>query len=91
MNEIIYAGSGKTINGRYGDFDSITIDVDLCMKHSYKGKDGKNKVTLNIGDKKEPDQFGNNKKVTVNQYKPQEVKEVSKADHSPDRDDDLPF
>ena len=90
MSEKIYAGSGKVINGKYGAFDALNLDVDTLLEHAYKGKNGRRYINVNISDRREADKFGNTKNVVVN--KPPQATEVKSNQHSPDRETaDLPF
>ena len=87
--EVIYAGSGKTVSGQYGEFFKVTICLsDLPKEHLFE-YNGKKYVKLDISKKKETDQYGKNVKVQVDTWKP-EVKTVE-ASLNPPIDNDLPF
>lgn len=87
--EKVYCGNGKTISGTYGSFDSLNLDVDTLLEHSYKSKNGKRYVNIVVSDRREADKFGNTKKIVISQP-PDKKPEVTTSQHSPDRDD-LPF
>jgi hypothetical protein len=89
MSDVIYCGQGKTIDGKYGQFNSLTLDISILEKYAFTGKDGKKKVVINASERKAPDQYGNNLKATVSQFKPSPPP-VTNAQQNPDRED-LPF
>lgn len=67
----IYAGNGKKINSTYGTFRSVSVCLtDLPQEHMSKGKNGKTYITLNVNDKDQVDQYGNDVVVSVNTFKP---------------------
>lgn len=66
----IYVGSGKTVSGQYGTFRNVTLKVKELKDFIYDYK-GQKLVNLTINDKKEPDQFGKNVSVIINEYKPE--------------------
>lgn len=71
MSETIYAGNGRKVTTQHGEFISVSICLtDLPKEHMQKGKNGKTYIKLNIGDKQEKDQYGNDVVVTVDTWKP---------------------
>ena len=57
--EKIYAGSGKTRNGQYGEFYGISVCLDdIPEEHITTARNGKRYVNLTINKKKETDQYG---------------------------------
>ena len=90
--EVIYAGSGKTVSGQYGEFFKVTVCLsDLPKEHVFE-YNGKKYVKLDISKKKETDQYGKNVKVQVDTWKP-ETKTASfePAPAKAETQDDLPF
>jgi hypothetical protein len=90
--EAIYAGSGKTVSGQYGEFFKVTVCLsDLPKEHLFE-YNGKKYVKLDISKKKETDQYGKNVKVQVDTWKP-EAKTASfeAAPAAAQVPDDLPF
>jgi len=90
--EVIYAGSGKTVSGQYGEFFKVTVCLsDLPKEHLFE-YNGKKYVKLDISKKKETDQYGKNVKVQVDTWKP-EAKTASfePAPAKVETQDDLPF
>lgn len=71
MAETIYAGNGRIITTEKGRFRSVSICLtDLPQEHMKKAKNGKTYISLNINDKTEQDQYGNDVVVTVDTWKP---------------------
>src|SRR5690606_26316526 len=67
----IFAGSGKTQNGQYGEFYKVSICLtDIPKEHITTGKNGKEYVNLVVNKKKEVDQWGKDLMVTVDTWKP---------------------
>lgn len=90
--EVIYAGSGKTVSGQYGEFFKVTVCLsDLPKEHLFE-YNGKKYVKLDISKKKETDQYGKNVKVQVDTWKP-EAKTTSfeLAPAKAETKNDLPF
>jgi hypothetical protein len=87
----IFCGAGKTIEGTYGSFDALNLEVDVLLDNSYTAKNGKKYVNVLVSDRKSPDNFGNTKKITIS--KRLEEKQVTSREFAPDREsnDDLPF
>lgn len=89
--EKIYCGAGKTVQGTFGSFDSLNLDVDLLLQHATKAKNGKRYINILVSDRREADRFGNTKKITISQP-PEKKAEVTTSQYAPDRDtEDLPF
>ena len=81
----IYVGSGKIVDSQYGPFRVITLDYDKLDKHKYVCKfTQKNRVNILVNDRKEPDQYGKNVSVIINEYKPEKKEFENKGN-------DLPF
>tara|TARA_Y100001963_G_C6598420_1_gene361316 strand:- start:463 stop:732 length:270 start_codon:yes stop_codon:yes gene_type:complete len=89
MADTIYLGSGKSVAGEYGEFFSITVNlnkvkenpqvVEEYMKTKY--------IRLNVTKKKEKDKFGKDVSVTWAQYK----KDTEQSVNSKDEKEDFPF
>jgi len=81
-------GSGKKINDT---FLSSSLCITDALEHSYE-YNGKKYIKLNISIFAEPDQYGKNVKITLNDYDPKAKAETSKAKPvSINSKDDLPF
>jgi hypothetical protein len=99
--QTIYCGSGRTKDGKFGEFFSISICLsDLPEEHIKEAKNGKKYINLNINRKKEPDQYGKDLSVQVDTWKPTPQGTVPAAmAHDPkpkyvapqDEEDSLPF
>ena len=90
--EKIFCGAGKTIEGSYGSFDALNLEVDVLLENAYTAKNGKKYVNVLVSDRRSPDNYGNTKKIVIS--KRVEDKKVTSSDHAPDRfqeNDDLPF
>lgn len=71
QKETIYAGNGRQVTGTYGTFRSVSICLsDLPKEHITESKNGKKYIKLNINDKQEKDQYGNDVVATVDTWKP---------------------
>lgn len=84
MNKV-FVWSGKTRSSQYGDF--YTISVKLSDLESYVNEKGY--VSLAINKRKQPDNYGNDLSVIINDYKPKT--EVKKNEFGDDELDSLPF
>jgi len=95
--QTIYCGSGKTKEGKFGEFFSISICLsDLPKEHISEAKNGKKYINLNINRKKEPDQYGKDLSVQVDTWKPtpQAMAHAPKPQYSAPQDEEdsqLPF
>ena len=98
--EKIYAGSGKTKTGQYGDFFAVSICLDdIPEEHITKAKNGKRYVNLTINKKKETDQYGKDLSVQIDTWKPDgAAKQKAEQAHTPKKeyaepedDSQLPF
>jgi hypothetical protein len=98
-NQPIYCGSGKTKQGKYGEFFSISICLsDLPKEHITESKNGKKYINLNVNRKQQPDQYGKDLSVQVDTWKPDPAKATPPPAHTPkqeystpDSSDHLPF
>ena len=92
-NQTIYCGSGKTKQGKFGEFFSISICLsDLPKEHITEAKNGKTYVNLNLNRKKEADQYGKDLSVQVDTWKPDPAKaHTPKQEYAKDESDTLPF
>lgn len=96
--EKIYAGSGKTQSGQYGEFYKVSICLtDIPKEYVTTAKNGKEYVNLVVNKKKETDQYGKDLSVTVDTWKPDQSN-TAKPAHTPKRqyitddlEDNLPF
>ena len=69
MIEKIYCGYGREF-GKYGQIGINVCLDDIPDKHITVAKNGKRYVNLNIGTKRNKDQYGNTLSVSVNTWKP---------------------
>jgi len=88
----IRLGSGKKINET---FLSSSLCITDALEHSYE-YNGKKYIKLNISIYAEPDQFGKNVKITLNDYDPNSkmIIKGSIVKNNPvsiNTNDDLPF
>jgi hypothetical protein len=92
-NQTIYCGSGKTKQGKFGEFFSISICLsDLPKEHITEAKNGKKYVNLNVNRKKEADQYGKDLSVQVDTWKPEPKPAYTpKQEYAKDESDTLPF
>lgn len=90
----IYCGNGKTINGQYGNFDALNLDIEVLIKHAYTAKNGKRYCNIIVSDKREADKYGNNKNLVIS-IPPDKKPEVTAQEHAPARtqlnDEGVPF
>jgi hypothetical protein len=90
MSDTIYLGSGKTVTGQYGEFFTVTLNLDKIKQNpdvveDYKG----NKfVRLRISKKEQPDKFGKNVNVVWND--PSKIQKKTETQTS-SNDTGLPF
>ena len=95
--EKIYAGSGKTRSGNYGEFYSISVCLDdLPEEHITTARNGKRYVNLTINKKRETDQYGKDLSVTIDTWKPDGAKKTTNSNvgNAPSEQQDsnsLPF
>lgn len=76
-NDKIYAGSGKTILGRFGEFYKVSICLsDIPKEHTFE-YNGKTYIKLEISKKKEVDMYGKNVTVAVDTWKPDGEKQAA--------------
>ena len=76
-NEKIYAGSGKTIEGKFGKFYKISVCLsDIPKEHTFD-YNGKTYVKLEVSEKREADQYGKNVSVAVDTWKPDGQQQAS--------------
>jgi hypothetical protein len=88
----VFIGGGKKITGQYGDFRSVSICLSKIPADAKFEYNGEQYVKLNIGDKKEADQYGKDVSVSINDWKPSEAKvSNSTPKTNAGSDDDLPF
>ena len=69
MSEKIYVGSGKKQNGNWL---KVTVNPNKLKEHIQEFK-GHEFVKLNINISDEPDQYGKDVQITVDQWKPEET------------------
>ena len=63
----IYAGTGRKVNGF---IRGISVCLDDVQNYATKSNNGKFYVSLDVIDLKEPNQWGKDVEVVVNQWKP---------------------
>jgi hypothetical protein len=91
-NTTIYCGSGKTKQGKFGEFFSVSICLsDLPAEHITTAKNGKEYINLNINRKKEADQYGKDLSIAVDTWKPDPAKAAPAPAPAPVQEDTLPF
>jgi hypothetical protein len=87
-NKTIYVGSGKTQQGKYGEFFKVSICLsDLPKEFITEAKNGKKYINLAINRKKEPDQYGKDLSIQVDTYKPEPKKEPAPIKAQPVQED----
>lgn len=73
--EKIYCGSAKTINTKYGEIVSASLNFDVLeqavIDYGFKKKNGEQIVKIKIQERKSPDNFGNTHVVIVDTFKPE--------------------
>lgn len=90
-NEKIWCGSGVE------KFDGDMVAVSICLtdipkEHIQKANNGKSYINLNVGRKREVDQYGKTHGVSVNTWKPDGQKSTPKIDVMDDlTSEELPF
>jgi hypothetical protein len=93
-NKTIYVGSGKTQQGKYGDFFKVSICLsDLPKEFITEAKNGKKYINLAINKKQQPDQYGKDLSVQVDTWKPEPKQEPAPVKAQPVQEDysELPF
>jgi hypothetical protein len=93
-NKTIYVGSGKTHQGKYGEFFKVSICLsDLPKEFITEAKNGKKYINLSINRKKDPDQYGKDLSVQVDTWKPEPKQEPAPLKAQPVQEDysELPF
>jgi len=92
MSEKNYCGSGKTRKGKFGDFFSLSIDMQKA--NSMALKKGRY-LNLIVSPRKEKDAYGNDLTVYQDTFEPvkqEEQKQDEKTDEKNDgQKEDLPF
>jgi len=83
MNEKKYVGNGKKV-GSY-DLVNFTISEEKA-RGSWIEYNGKKYLKLTIAPKKETDKYGKTHTIWVDEYKPEQPKEVEQKEET-----DLPF
>ncbi|QDP53321.1 MAG: hypothetical protein Tp166DCM644871_24 [Prokaryotic dsDNA virus sp.] len=84
MSETIYLGSGKSVQGQYGEFFNVTLNLDKIGNHpqvveNYKG----NKfVRLRISKKDQKDQYGKDVVVVWNDPSKMEKKTETQSSNT---------
>ena len=90
MTDTIYLGSGKSVTGAYGEFFSITVNLNKVKEHPQVVEEfkGVKYIRLNVTKKKETDKFGKDVAVTWAQYKKETGQTIP---DNKDNKEDLPF
>lgn len=78
-----YVGNGKAIEGKYGTFYNLSLNINDLNKIE---PNEKGYIKISMSQLKEPDKFGNTHTVYENDYKP-----VQKINEAEDELTDLPF
>jgi len=94
--QIIYVGNGK--KGKYG------VKINICLDDMFayakdkieKSKNGKKYIRLDVSERKEPDQYGNDYSVKIDTWKPEKKEPVRQGspedfDDTPATEQELPF
>jgi hypothetical protein len=93
-NKTIYVGSGKTQQGKYGEFFKVSICLsDLPKEFITEAKNGKKYINLAINKKQQPDQYGKDLSVQVDTWKPEPKQDQAPVKAQPVQEDysELPF
>ncbi len=78
-----YVGNGKAIEGKYGTFYNLSLNINDLNKIE---PNDKGYIKISMSQLKEPDKFGNTHTVYENDYKP-----VQKINEAEDESTALPF
>jgi hypothetical protein len=90
-NKTIYCGSGKTQQGKFGEFYKVSICLsDLPAEHITTAKNGKKYINLTVNKKQAPDQYGKDLSVQIDTWKP-EPKVENPTYSVSNSSNDLPF
>jgi len=87
MSEKIFVGGGKK---KGENWFKCTISPDKIEAHIQEFK-GHRFVKLDINVLNEPDQYGKDVKITIDEYNPEEKKEQIPVGKDTMNDDDVPF
>jgi len=82
----IYVGSGKK---RKDNWFTATLNLDKFNDHIQEYK-GTKFIKININLRDEPDQYGKDVSLTIDQFVPEQKEETAKTSNPVDTDD-LPF
>ena len=95
MADRLYCGSGKQIDGKYGPFYSIMVNLsqlkDYTKEHGFDLKNGDRCMRLDLSERRSPDKAGNTHSLVVNTYKPPAKEETPEEPVMSDDDPNMPF
>lgn len=84
MADKIYVWNGKVRSSQYGDFYTLGLKMEELEKYANKGY-----VNIVVNKRKDPDKFGNDLAVTINEWKPEEKPKSNAQDDI--NAEDIPF
>ena len=75
MTDKIYCGNGREKNfNNGGSIINVTVDLDTLIRefdnYGFTTEQGKRKVKLIVGQRREIDQYGNSHHITIDTWKP---------------------
>lgn len=70
-----YCGNAKLIPTNYGPITKVILDLQELYNaskagHGFQTQAGKKMITIDVIQRREPDQYGNTHSVVINQWKP---------------------
>ncbi len=79
-------GNAKEITGQYGSFFNISLNLDDLKQYV----NPKGYVNITMSKRKEVGQYGDTHSLTLNEWKPEEKKEIKQNSNEIDMND-IPF
>ena len=83
----IYCGGGKKMAS---DWINVTLHIDKIVDHVFE-YNGKKYLKLNVNVREEPDQYGKDVSLSVDQGKKEETEVVQEVVQQPKPENDFPF
>lgn len=96
MADKIYCGNGKIKNfPNGGSIINITVDLDTLNRefaeYGFTTDQGKKKIKLIVGERREADQYGNSHHVTIDTWKPDGARIATPPPAANEFEDEIPF
>ena len=91
MSDTVYLGSGKTVDGKFGEFFNVTLNLDKIKENPQVVEEYKNTkfIRLRISKKDQPDQYGKNLNIVWND--PSKIQKKNEGETQSQQDSGLPF